>query len=206
MKKIRGDAYFLKLKLILILATMVFLFEQSPLNEAVRAYVGFWVLDFSANPLYVGVSVLLVTLLVEVLTSLFISLGLQHSKHFHSFAARHKNVLGNKSTIGVSIISNGFLALTVGSGIVVIKHKLQNPKTTFKHGFKVGIEAAVWIAVVSGFIAYLASGGVEVARAYGYGGAADAVVKYGSDWRFWFILFIISQGVELIGASMRRKK
>lgn len=192
--------------MVLLTTGTVFLFEQSPANEAVRAFVGFRILDMYSSPLYVGLAVLLVTLCVEITTSFFISLGLKHSKHFQSFATRHKNVLESKGSVGISLMSNGVLALTVGSGVVVIKYRLQRQRATFRQGFKVGVEAAAWIAVVSGLIAYLASGGVEVVRAYGYGGVADAIVKYGSDWRFWFVLFVITQCFELGEIFFKKKR
>lgn len=189
--------------IVLATAVIMFVFEQSPANEALRAIAGFKVLDLTDSPWLVGVAVLMITLIVEFLTSFLIALGVHGSKRFQDYATQHRSVKSKATPRSVGLLSDGILSLTVGAGVLVIK-RYARQKNSIGNSISVGLKAAVWIAVFSGLIAYLASGGVEALKQYGMDGAAEIIVTYGSDWRFWAALLLISQTAEYLLGRYRK--
>lgn len=178
-------------------AFFALVFEQSPLNEALRAWLGFTVLDYTNNPLFVAAVVFTVTLAIEQTSSSLIAIGLSKSKRFGRFVSKFSKRKSVPESSKNSA-SDYILALGIGAGMLVIKNHLKNSHRSIVQDLKSAFKASLAIAVFSSFVAFMASGGVEIARLYGFGTQAQFFLDVVTDWRFWLVVVVSSQFFEFI--------
>ncbi len=181
---------------ILVVAASLFVFEQSPANEAVRAIVGFKVLDATGSALLAALTVGLITLAVEFSSSTLIALGLNHSRRFKKFSQRFSK--NSQKDVSKNSTSDYLLALGIGAGTLVIKKHFQNKKQTLKADLKSAFKASLAITFFSAFVAFLASGGVGLAQQVGLETQAQYFLDVVTDWRFWLVVVIASQLYDLV--------
>lgn len=181
---------------ILLLAISAFVFEQSPANEALRAIIGFSVLNASNNPLLVGLAVGVITLCIEFISSGLIALGLNTSPRFQKFAnKRNYKINTSSSFIGFSDLA---LLLGIGSGMVVIKKHISGANLSLKQDIILAFRASVAVAIFSAFVGFLAGGGIEIARNFGLATASQSIVDLATNWLFWIIFIIVTQSISMI--------
>lgn len=177
-------------------AATLLIFEQSPLNEALRAFLGFEVLKLTANPLLVGLAVTAATFIIEITSSSLIAFGISKSKRFKQFISKFGFKKAADTTKNTA--SDYALALGIGAGMLVIKKHFKNPTQKLKVDLRNAFKATVVISLFSGFVGFLAGGGVELARQYGFGDQAQFFLNVVTDWRFWLVVVIVSQTGDII--------
>lgn len=104
-----------------------------------------------------------------------------------------------------STITDAGIALGVGAGLVVVRRRLQVGRRSLGADLVTAAKATLVVAVVSGFIGVLASGGVEHAAAVGLETPARWFVDFATDWRFWFVLLGVIEGVSWIRRVIGRR-
>lgn len=183
-------------RIITVFAVGLFIFEQSPANEAVRAFAGFKVLEATGSAVLVALAVGLITFVVEMSSSALIALGLHSSNRFKRFSQRF--VKHESKDTGKNSASDYLLALGIGAGTLVIKKHLKNKKQTLSADLRSAFKASLAITLFSAFVGFLAGGGVIVAQQIGLGTLAQQFLNIVTDWRFWLIVVIGSQLLELL--------
>lgn len=186
-------------KPITFIAILSLVFEQSPLNEALRALFGFRAFQLTNNALFVGLVVALLTLVIELTSSILIAAGLNSSVKFKAFLNRHTPTRNGRTSYTVkNSAADYLLALGIGAGsLVIIKH-LKNRDQVFLADLKSAFKASCVIAVFSGFVGFLAGGGIVIAQDYGLADQAQYFLDIVTDWRFWLIIVLVSQGGEFL--------
>ncbi len=192
-------------------ALLALAFEQSPANEALRTAVGLSILDWTSSALAVGLVVLAITFVIELVSSVLIVAGLRGE--FGSFSrlvdrARAKATEDperSSSRIG-GIVTDVGIALGVGAGLVVVRHHLRTREPELRNDLVVAVKASIVVAVVSGLIGLLAAGGIEHADAVGLGRPAELFVQYAIDWRFWFGVLLLVQGVPFVRRHWTKRR
>jgi len=192
-------------------ALLALAFEQSPANEALRTALGLSVLDWTSNALAVGLAVLAITFVIELVSSVLIVAGLRGE--FGSFSrlvdrARTKATDGtaNPSSRLGSVLTDVGIALGLGAGLVVVRHHLRTREPGLRNDLLVAIKASGVVAVVSGLIGLLAAGGIEHADAVGLGREAELFVQYATDWRFWFGVLLLVQGIPFLRRQWAKRR
>lgn len=197
-------------KLVLSLAVGALIFEQSPANEALRTWLGLEVLDRTRSEWLVGAAIFGVTMLIEGVSSLLIVAGL----HLPSKLVRRlTDRLGSVETAAPNrsrgarvggILTDASLALGVGAGLVVMRRHLRMAQPKVGTDARVGVNASLVVAVVSGAIGVLAAGGIRHADKIGLGTPARWFVDYATDWRFWLVVFFVVQLVGIVKRIVRK--
>jgi len=178
-----------------VFAVASVVFEQSPANEALRANIAFRALDYTGDAVLVGLVVFALTIVIEGVPAGLIIAGMRANP------AAMEKLSGRIATKGSPEESDGHrrrsfsvtdagVALGIGAAIVVLKRALsgrQDPNDWQSLG-RAGASATLVVAVVSGLIGYIVAGGVETAARYGLETPAEYVVRYGANWRFWFVV------------------
>lgn len=207
-------------RVVVVLAVISLAFEQSPANEAVRANLGFRVLEHTGNAIAVGLTVFLITLVIEGVPGVMITGGL----HLNPGLARRlmrktppdgevidlrdggaTPTFTDRSTrsIGSALTDIG-IALGVGAGLVVVKRRWNDPHRSVRQDLSTCAKATLVVGVVSGFIGWLVAGGITYADKVGLERPAELVIDYATDWRFWFIVIFAVQIVSWIGGRLKR--
>ena len=181
-------------------------FEQSPANEALRTSVGFGVLDRTHSELVVGAVVAGITVGIEGISSVLIAIGLRDERgvvgrladRLRARIAERSGEPGEATQAARfrSMITDAGIALGVGAGLVVVRRRLQIGRRSLGADLATAAKATLVVAVVSGLIGVLASGGVEHAAAVGLETPARWFVDFATDWRFWFALLGAIEGVS----------
>jgi len=198
---------------VIVLAVASLAFEQSPANEAIRANLAFRVLDHTGNALAVGITVLLITLVIEGLPGVLITAGLHLNPGLTRRLMRkaegdieQERLAPKKSAVrkfGSTLTDIG-IALGIGAGLVVVKRRFNEPDRSVRQDLVTCAKATLVVAVVSGFIAWLIAGGLAYAEDIGLERFAELVIDYAVDWRFWFIVIICVQGASWIAGRIKR--
>ncbi len=182
--------------------------EQSPLNEAFRATVGLNVLQQTESAVAVGVVVFGVTAAIEMVPATLISLGLNaNSESVDKLKARFSKKAEEEVTLSQTSDSASLLkkitdssqdtaiALGVGAGLVTVRRHMADPDPSLSKDLKNSAGATGVVAGVSGFIGYLAAGGITHAEKVGLETPAEYVVDYGTDPLFWMSALGVGYGV-----------
>lgn len=192
-----------KASFISAVAICLFIFEQSPANEMIRAWAGFTALDVTQNIFLVAFVVGAITLVVELTSSVCIALALNYSSKFKKYSQR----LGGSSKFSETKNSSSdyALALSIGAGTLVLKKHLKNKNQNLRSDILCAWKATLVITVFSAFIAFLASGGIELAQRYGLGTPAEYFLGLATDWRFWLVVVVVSQAADVIKWQRQKK-
>jgi hypothetical protein len=191
---------------VVVAAIAAFAFEQSPVNEALRASAAFAVLDRTGDLLAVAATVALITLAIEGIAGSLIVAGLHLKPRLLSRFRRRVVDDGSQplppSTAGVrGVVVDAGIALGIGAGLVVVRRALADPARGLREHLWTCWGAALGVALVSGLIGYLAAGGITHAAAIGLETPAAWLVRYATDWRFWFVVI---GSVQLVSWLSRR--
>ncbi len=199
------------MRVVIVAAIAALAFEQSPVNEALRAGAAFAVLDRTANLLAVAATVALITLAIEGLAGSLIVAGLHLRPRLLS---RFQRRVGDDaaeplppSTGGLrGLVVDAGIALGVGAGLVVVRRALVDPVRGLRDHLRTCWGASLGVALVSGLIGYLAAGGITHAEAVGLETPAEWLVRYATDWRFWLVLIGSIQLVSWLSRRRRRSR
>lgn len=175
-------------------AAVAFAFQQSPANEAIRAYAGVNVYDATHNPLIVGAAVGAITFAIEGLSSYSISQALNSNatsverlkNRFQKGDIDEQQVRSNK-------VSDMAVAMGIGAGAVVVKRHIQEVDRTLEKDVRTSLKTSGAIAGASAVIAGLAGGGIEYASRVGLERPAEVAVEVLSDWRTYVGALVIAQ-------------
>ncbi len=187
-----------------VVATILLIFEQSPANEALRALVGFKVLDITESALMVGLAVGTITFMVELSSGILIALSLNNSLRFKKFSNRFSQK--NVQPTDKNSYADYLLALGVGAGSLVIKKHLTSARQNLRTDVKSAVKATLAITVLSTLVGFLAGGGIELARAIGLGTQAQYFLDIATNWKFWLTVVIGSQAFEFANNLRKRKQ
>lgn len=181
--------------------------QQSPANEAIRAVVGLWVLDRTSSPVAVGLSVAATTAAIDGLTSILIALGLHTEtgavRRIMNWARRRWSEHARpRATRAGSLALDAVLSLGVGAGLVVARRHLRDDEPAVGRDLATAGIATAFVAILAGFIGYLAGGGLEYADRIGLGTPARWIVDYGSDLRLW----VLVMAVAALASFVRHKR
>lgn len=172
-------------------------FQQSPGNEAARAYIGTNILAVTHNPILVGGGVGLATVLIEGASSLTVADALNSHPEWVGWLKKkmrgdNDDTSSEKSNRGTDIA----LALGVGTAAVVMKRHYQEKDRTFQKDKKIIAKTAGGIALFSAGIGMLASGGIEYADKIGLGSESEALLDVASSWKTYAGLFVATQAYK----------
>lgn len=182
-------------------AVAAFIFEQSPANEALRTTAAFNVLDDTASPFAAGSAVAGITMAIEMGSSTLAAAGFHFEKErMQKFINKFKKpdsedgqIIDAEEQKTKSKSKELFLdtgtALGFGAAIVIARKRFVDSERTFKDDILTGAKASAVIAGVSGFIGYLATGGVDNADKIGLEKPAEVFVNYATDWKVWAAVF-----------------
>lgn len=203
---------------IVVAAGAALLFEQSPLNEIIRTNAGFAVLERTGSAIGVGLIVALLTIVIELVPALLITLGLYTSG---GAVDRLKARMGGRGDVtdnadGAAggptaarrmgrLGTDLAVALGLGAGLVTMRRHVADPAPTPRKDIVVSCQATAVIAVVSGLIGYLVGGGLANADRIGLGTPARWIIDYGTNTWFWIGLIVVGYGTALIIRSVRRR-
>ncbi|MEZ5380468.1 MAG: hypothetical protein R2754_01590 [Microthrixaceae bacterium] len=203
---------------IVVAAGGALVFEQSPLNEIIRTNAGFTVLEHTRSAVAVGLVVAALTVLIELVPALLITLGLHSSggavtklkarmgaKHGPlSDAAAHPPPPSSARRMG-SWGTDVAVALGLGAGLVTMRRHVADPHPTVRKDVNASVQATAIVSVVSGMIGYLVGGGLANAERFGLGTPAAWIIDYGTDTRFWVGLIVVGYGLTLVVRFARRR-
>lgn len=181
-------------------AVAAFIFEQSPANEALRTTAAFNVLDDTASPFAAGSAVAGITMAIEMGSSTLAAAGFHFEKErMQTFINKFKKSDPEDEQITTEpkksennakeIFLDTGTALGFGAAIVIARKRFVDTERTFKDDILTGAKASAVIAGVSGFIGYLATGGVDNADKVGLEKPAEVFVNYATDWKVWAAVF-----------------
>ena len=200
---------------IVIGAGAALVFEQSPLNEVIRTNAGFSVLERTGSAVGVGLIVALLTIVIELVPALLITLGLHTSG---GAVERLKARMGRSSATAVEASGGPVgarrlgrlgtdlaVALGLGAGLVTMRRHVADPAPTPRKDIVVSCQATAAIAVVSGMIGYLVGGGLANADRIGLGRPARWIIDYGTNTWFWVGLIVVGYGAALVIRWIRRR-
>ncbi len=199
---------------IVIAAGAALVFEQSPLNEIIRTNAGFSVLERTGSAVGVGLIVALLTIVIELVPALLITLGLHTSGGaVDRLKARMGRRSAEASTEGEPAATKRLgrlgtdlaVALGLGAGLVTMRRHVADPAPTARKDIVVSCQATAVIAIVSGMIGYLVGGGLANADRIGLGTPARWIIDYGTNTWFWIGLIAVGYGGALIVRSARRR-
>jgi len=195
------------------------LFEQSPLNEALRINWGLDVLQSTGSATAVGLTIFGITAAIEGASSGLITAGLHSNEgavqRFKEKMSSSKDtdttepvdevvkkhtVLGRLASAGADI----GIALGLGAGLVTMKHHMTDPNPSISKDIKTSIKATTAVAGVSGMIGYLAAGGIANAEKLGLERPAQLLVDYGTDTKFWMTLLAVGYGVHFLKKGVQK--
>lgn len=199
-------------------------FEQSPLNEALRVNVALDVLQGTGSSLAVGATVFGITAAIEGVSSGLITAGLhaegegvkklkdrlkgKKNKNQETVSeAKKVGFLGKMANFGSDVA----VSLGLGAGIVTAKRHIASQNPTLKEDIKNSAKATTYVSTVSGGIGYLASGGIANAAKIGMETPAQYIIDYGTDTKFWMGVLVVGyggyglkRGVEHLAGRRRR--
>jgi hypothetical protein len=186
------------------LAAGTLLFEQSPGNEAVRADAAFSVLSHTDSWLLAGGAVAAITFGVEMGCSILTATGM----HFNAGGLDRalnsrfvnkiipKKQLENdpdkplsqsaKASIGERA-TDATIALGIGAAIVILRKQRQNSNRNFGQNMETGFEASLAVALFSGAVGALATGGAAALDKIGLQKPAEIFVDVASNWKTYAI-------------------
>jgi hypothetical protein len=169
-------------------------FQQSPGNEALRAYAALSVYDHTRNPLLVGATVGAVTVAIEGLSSYSISAALNSENDtVEKLKNRFRRGDVEERASSNNRLSDVSVALGIGAGGLVVKRHLQEPSRTLKQDIKTTTKATALIAGTSASVAGLVGGGIEYAERIGLERPAEVMVNVLTDWRTYVGAFAVAQ-------------
>lgn len=182
-------------------------FQQSPGNEAVRAWAALNVYSSTGSPLLAGAAVGVVTLAVEGATGASIATTLNSEKET-SEKIRKKFNQNNKNDTKVapgSRASDMALALGIGSGGVIVKRHFNDSQRTFQQDMRTNVRASSLIAGFSAGVAALATGGIDYADRIGFERVAETSVAVLSDWRTYVGAIALAQGYSFVRKKLDKR-
>lgn len=218
-------------KTVVGLAGLSLVFEQSPLNEALRTNIAFDVLSHTQSAIAVGTTVAALTAAIEFGSSSLISLGLHAEggavqKLKERMAPKNKEAVETAveaerekpaeeekaSALGkiASIGADAGLALGIGAGLVTVKHHIADAEPTLRKDLVTSAKATGVVAGVSGTIGWLVGGGINYTNDTILEVPAEYFVDYATDTRFWVgvlgIGYAIKYGRRAVRSLQERRE
>lgn len=183
-------------------------FQQSPGNEAVRAWAGLNIYASTGSPLLAGATVGAVTLAVEGLTGASIAATINSEKEITEKIKNKfsKNNQSEQDANHGSKASDVALALGVGSGAVVAKRHFTDSRRSLKQDMSTNIKTSSLIAGFSAGVATLATGGIDYVQRIGLERTADVAVVVLSDWRTYVGAIALTQGYSFTKKKIAQKR
>lgn len=186
-------------RVVLAAAVASLVFEQSPGNEAVRTALGLGVLERTQNEWLVGLTVFGLTVVIEGVSSVLITLGLHGPSTLigrltDRFRPDSTAPAAQRGSPLKEFLTDVSIALGIGAGLVVMRHHLRSAGTLARD-LRIAARATLIVAVVSGIIGVIAAGGIRHAEKVGLETPAQWFVDWATDWRFWCGVFVLVQGV-----------
>jgi len=196
-------------------------FEQSPLNEALRINVGLEVLRDTSSAAAVGLAVASLTAVIEMVPSALISVGLNSdggtiSKLKARLSRKSQdatddvaveqatykklNLIGHVANKGANV----GIALGLGAGLVTVKEHMRDPEPTLAKDMTTSAKASGIVAGVSGGIGYMAAGGINHANGTIMERPAELFVDYGTDTKFWISALAIGYGAYYVKKGIQK--
>lgn len=180
---------------------LVWGFELGPWNEAVRADVCFTVMGMGGSAVIVGLSVALVTLLIELASSLLVALYVvsDHAiprKFMRFLNTKIKRVRKYKANTGFVYVKLMILGIGIGAAAVVLASYVYG-RSGLRQLALISLACSACIAVFSGLIAYIIAVGVQnIANHSGQVDLANQIVSFGSNIIVWIVIFAALQLLE----------
>jgi|AntRauTorckE6833_2_1112554.scaffolds.fasta_scaffold00630_16 hypothetical protein len=171
-----------------------FAVQQSPANEAVRAWAALNVYAETGSPILAGATVGAITLAVEGTTGMAIANSLRSEDGALQKIRDRMGAKGISRNRHGNRASDITLALGIGSGAIVAKRHLGEKNRTLRNDLSTTARASTVIAGFSAGVASLATGGVEYAERFGFEQTAEVSVAVLSDWRTYVGAIALTQG------------
>lgn len=201
--------------LVVVAAAAALVFEQSPANEIVRTNAAISMLQRTGSAVWVGVVVFAVTVVIEFVAALLITLGLharggavqglkarmirRRAEKLDQTEERQDSAGRKVSRFGADVA----VALALGAGLVTLRRHVTDPAPTIRRDLKVSAQATAIVAVVSGLVGYLLGGGLANAHRVGLERPAELIIEYGVNQWFWISVLVIGYGVVLLVRLVR---
>lgn len=191
---------------LLAVAGGVFLFEQSWLNEQLRADAGLEILKSTNKELLVGMVVCGITMIVEsacgLATAATISVKEGRLGKFNNWVAKKGSELDDTNKKGKKK-NDILLGLAGGSTPVVAKRFYEQGGRSFSENRKTALKAAAGIALFSGAVAGGAGAIIREAADHGWNSQAQWFVDRLADNKTWQGLFILANAQSIIGFAKK---
>lgn len=201
-------------KAVVALAGVSLVFEQTPLNEALRTNIALDVLASTQSPTAVGLTVAAVTAGIEGVSSGLITAGLnmessaierfkqkirsKNKNAVESNDSEHEEVDENRKSLFARVADQGAdagIALGIGAGLVTIKKHMVDPEPTLGKDIAASAKATAIVSGVSGTIGYLAAGGISQTEGTILETPAEYFIDYATDTRFWIGALAVGYGI-----------
>lgn len=202
-------------KAVVALAGVSLVFEQTPLNEALRTNIALDVLANTQSPTAVGLTVAAVTAGIEGVSSGLITAGLNmessaierfkqkiRSKNKTAVEAddtNHEETDKSRKSLFARVVNQGAdagIALGLGAGLVTIKKHMVDPEPTLGKDIAASAKATAIVSGFSGTVGYLAAGGISQTEGTFLETPAEYFIDYATDTRFWIGVLALGYGIK----------
>lgn len=189
-------------KTVLGIAGVLFVFQQSPLNEIIRVWAATSVLRQTHSPLLTALVVAGLTFVIEAIAAVAIAKAMRlypskmswmHKKLTKKDRTTKRQLRSTKA----STATDTALALGIGAGAVLVKKHFEQKNRSAQDDARTIVKSSAGIALFSAIIAYLASGGIESIDKLGMSPETTQLIfNIATDWKIYVIIIL---AIELFG-------